>query len=382
MPPAGEVLWLTPSNYLHTQMSLNIVDLIKSQINPNTLGQLSSLLGENPEKTATATGAAAPALLAAVANLGSKPEGASQLLSTLRNVDPSIVDKFSGLLGSQGTGVAQQGTSLLSGLFGGGMVTTLAAAVSKFTGLPQGTAATLIGTLAPMVLGVLSKHTQSQGLNASSLANLLAGQKQNIASALPPGMAPLLSSVPGLQGFLGSTGETVRSAADSSRAAASDVAQATSKTVTTARSGLPGWLVPLAVVVVLALLLFQFLKPKPAAAPAETPVAAETDQTAQFTTGLNGALNNITQTLNGVHDPASANEALPKLKDASGQLDGLKSIWARLPDSAKTQIKGSVAPSLTAVQELIAKVTAIPGVGDILKPTTDGLAAKLKDLLA
>ncbi len=386
-----------PSTHL---MALNLVEMAKSQLSGNVLGQLSSLIGESPEKTTSATGATLPAILAAVTNLGSKPEGATQLLSTLRNVDPSIVDKFSSLLGSQGTNVAQQGNSLLGGLFGGSMIAGLAGVVAKFTGLRQETATTLIGTLAPMVLGVLSKHTQAQGLNVSSLAGLLAGQKKNVEAALPPGMAPLLSNVPGLQGFLGPTGDAARSAADTSRAAVSSAGQAARDTATETRSKMPGWLVPLAVLVVLALLLFQFLKPRPAppaaneaptatetpaatAAATETPAAtaAPAGATANFTGQLTGVLTGVTQTLSGVHDADSAKAAVPQIKDASSKLDSLKTVWAQLPDSAKTEVRTSVTPKITAVQDLVTKVEAMPGVGDILKPAADDLVSKLKDLL-
>ncbi len=384
-------------------MAINLVEMAKSQLGGNVLGQISSLIGENPDKTTAAAGATVPALLAAVTNLGSKPEGATQLLSTLRNVDPSMVDKFSSLLGSQGTNVAQQGNSLLGGLFGGSMISGLAGVVSKFTGLPQPAASTLIGTLAPMVLGMLSKHTQAQGLNASSLSSLLADQKKNVEAALPPGMAPLLGNVPGLQGFFGSAGQTARSAVDTSRAAVSSAGQAVQDTAQETRSKLPGWLVPLAVVVVLALLLFQFLKPRPAppaateapapaATAAETPAAtatetpaataaAPTDVTGQFTGQLTGVLTGVTQNLSGVHDAASANAAVPQLKDASSKLDALKSLWAQVPDSAKAQVRTAVTPTTTALQEVITKVEAIPGVGDILKPVADDFMSKLKDLL-
>lgn len=392
-------------------MSFNIIDAVKSQLGDAALGQLGSLIGESQDKTKAATGATVPALLASLSNLASKPEGANQLFSALGKQDPGLLGNFANLLGSQGNAVAQQGNSLLGTLLGDNQLGSLVGALAKFAGLGQGSTSSLIGTLAPLLLGVLSKHSQSQGLNASGLAGLLSGQKQNILGAMPPGLGSALGGVSGLSGFLGSARDTIGATADSARAGARDAAASAAGAAAEARSGMPRWLLPLIILAVLAFLISQFFKPKeaetpaqapvaaqtPAAAetPAQTPVAAETpaqapaapaaaaaDAAAKFSTGVADVVGNVTQTLTGVTDAASANAALPKLKDASSQLDTLKDLWSQVPDSAKPAIKTALSAAVPQLEQLVTKLAAVPGVGDIIQSPAKELVDKLKAFLA
>src|SRR6516164_1385612 len=177
--------------------------------------------------------------------------------------EPSKLEKLpnrlgSSLLGSQGNAVAQQGNSLLASLLGSGTIGSLVGALAKFTGLGQGSTSNIIGTLTPLVLGLLSKHSQTQGLNAAGLASLLAGQKQNILAAMPAGLGSVLSTVSGLSGLLGSARETISTNADTAKAGITDVARSVPQTVPADRSGFPRWVIPLVIVAILAFLAYQF----------------------------------------------------------------------------------------------------------------------------
>ena len=386
-------------------MSFNIIDAVKSQLGDAALGQLGSLIGESQDKTKTAVGATVPALLAGLSNVASKPDGANQLFSALGKQDPGLLGNFANLLGSQGNAVAQQGNSLLGTLLGDNQLGSLVGALAKFTGLGQGSTSSLIGTLAPLLLGVLNKQSQTQGLNASGLAGLLSGQKQNILGAMPAGLGSALGSVSGLSGFLGSARDTIGATAESARAGARDAAASAAGAATEARSGMPRWLLPLIVIAVLAFLISQFFKPKeaetPAQAPAETPAAAQTpvaaetpaqapaapaaaaaDAAAKFSTGVADVVGNVTQTLTGITDAASANAALPKLKDASSQLDTLKDLWGQVPDSAKPAIKTALSAAVPQLEQLVTKMAAVPGVGDIIQAPAKELLDKLKAFVA
>jgi len=386
-------------------MSFNIIDAVKSHLGDAALGQLGSLIGESQDKTKTAVGATVPALLAGLSNVASKPDGANQLFSALGKQDPGLLGNFANLLGSQGNAVAQQGNSLLGTLLGDNQLGSIVGALAKFTGLGQGSTGSLIGTLAPLLLGVLNKQSQTQGLNASGLAGLLSGQKQNILGAMPAGLGAALGSVSGLSGFLGSARDTIGATAESARAGARDAAASAAGTTAEARSGMPRWLLPLIVLAVLAFLISQFFKPKeaetPAQAPAETPAAAQTpvaaetpaqapaapaaaaaDAAAKFSTGVADVVGNVTKTLTGVTDAASANAALPKLKDASSQLDSLKDLWGQVPDSAKPAIKTALSAAVPQLEQLLTKVAAVPGVGDIIQAPAKELLDKLKAFVA
>jgi hypothetical protein len=375
-------------------MSFNIIDAVKNQLGDAAIGQLGSLIGESQDKTKTAVGATVPAMLAGLTNLASKPEGANQLFDTLSKQDPGLLGNFASLLGSQGNTVARQGNSLLTDLLGNNQLGSLVGALTKFTGLGQGSTSSLIGMLAPLALGVLSRHSQSQGLNAAGLAGLLSGQKQNILAAMPAGLGSALGGVSGLSGFLGSARDTIGATTSSARPEPS-FPRAVVREPEPARSGRPRWLLPLLALAVLAFLLSQFFRPRETETPAQAPVAAQTpaqtpaqapatpaaDVAAKFSTDVADVVSNVTQTLTGVTDAASANAALPKLKDASSQLDTLKGMWGQVPDAAKPAIKTALSAGITNAEQLVGKVTAIPGVGDIIQPPAKEILDKLKSFL-
>ena len=79
-------------------------------------------------------------------------------------------------------------------------MSALGGALSKFTGLGEGAASSLIGTLTPAVLGTLGKVQATQGLDASGLSQLLQSQKENISAALPAELGDLLGKA-GVPGF-------------------------------------------------------------------------------------------------------------------------------------------------------------------------------------
>ena len=68
----------------------------------------------------------------------------------------------------------------------------LVGAVGQFAGLGQGKSGSLLGMLAPIVMGTVAQQQSARGPDASSIANLFASQKDNIAAALPADFGRLL----------------------------------------------------------------------------------------------------------------------------------------------------------------------------------------------
>ena len=95
---------------------------------------------------------------------------------------------------------------------------------------------------------------------------------------------------------------------------------------------------------------------------------------------LTGALDGLKTTLGGITDAATAQAALPKLDEAVKSLDGIGALVSKLSPDQRTMLAGLVAAALPTLKELAAKVTALPGVGDIAKPTVDGLLSKIEAL--
>jgi hypothetical protein len=192
---------------------MNIIELVTNHLNKDVVRNIGSLIGESPDKTKTALGAAVPALLAGITQFASKPEGALALDAAVSKQDTGILGDLAGAFGSQGSSLTQQGGNLLNSLFGNNLFSSLLGCVSNFTSLGQNSARGLLGSLVPLVLGVLGKLKSNLNLDASGLASTLLGQKQNIMGAMPAGLGSALSSVSGLGSFLSSAGSAVSSAA-------------------------------------------------------------------------------------------------------------------------------------------------------------------------
>jgi hypothetical protein len=86
--------------------------------------------------------------------------------------------------------------------------------------------------------------------------------------------------------------------------------------------------------------------------------------------------------LEGITDEASAKAALPKLQDVKTQVDKVTNLVGQLSPEQRKMIVGLVGPAMAALNQLFDKVLAIPGVGEILRPTIDAVKANLSTLAA
>jgi len=177
-------------------MAQNIIGLLKDQLNDNLLTKISGLLGENKSGVAAAVGSALPSLLLGLMQKGSEPNGAASLMKVLQEGkhDGGILDNLGSVLGggSTTTDLVASGKSLFGSLFGdkaGGITDIIASA----SGISKNASSSLLGILAPIVMGFLGKTLKAQGgLNPAGLTNLLLGQKDFIKSALPSGLTQLM----------------------------------------------------------------------------------------------------------------------------------------------------------------------------------------------
>jgi hypothetical protein len=177
-------------------MAQNLIDLLERLLGSNdVLSRIGALIGLGPERTKTAIGAAVPALLAGLVGVAQKPEGRSRLAAMAQGQDASLLDNLTGALGGgREKSLIDSGKSMLSSLFGQGRLDGLTGAVGRSTGLDQRSAQSLLGALAPMVMGVLGREQRSQGLDAQGLAAMLSGQKDSIVRALPADLGSTLRS--------------------------------------------------------------------------------------------------------------------------------------------------------------------------------------------
>jgi hypothetical protein len=93
--------------------------------------------------------------------------------------------------------------------------------------------------------------------------------------------------------------------------------------------------------------------------------------------GLTDVVNGVTATLGGITDQASAKAAVTKLVAIDARLYELEPKIAQLPDDARKTLAALVTGMLPQVQSATARVEAIAGAGDVVKPALDPIVAKL-----
>lgn len=373
---------------------MNIVEIITKLLGSgDTLSKIAALLGIGEDQAGKAVGAAVPSLLAGLIGATSKPEGASQLAGLLSQQAPNALDDVGSVLTSGASAGLGDGNPL-SSLLGSAGLGQLSRVISKFTGVNEATVGKLMGMLAPMVLGVLGK--QAKGLDAGGLTSLLSGQASHISSALPSGLGNMLSSaVPSLGSVLGNAGAAASSAVQAGTAAAAGAARqaeaaaaGAARQAEAAASPLKKLLIPLILAVLAFFLVQKMCRKAPevanqataaagqAAAAAGAAVDGMADQL-KFTGDVTGLIKDATTAVGTIKDEAGATAALPKLKDISTKLAGLKPMWSKLPAPAQKAVADSLRPLIEKLREAVKPVLALPVVGASLKPVVDEVLTAL-----
>jgi Bacterial protein of unknown function (DUF937) len=287
---------------------------------------------------------------------------------------------------------------MLSGLFGGGTLDTMAQTIGKFAGIGEGTSKSMLSMLGPVVLGALGQQQRSTGLDPSGLVSLLTSQKDQIAAAMPSGLAGQLSAAGLIDGATGG----LRSGA---AAASGRVAEASERTVyqagqaasaaahSTAVSQWPYWLVAAAVLGGLAWFAFgrsgedtvaQVSPPSTTRTTTETVGLAPAELTVggmNLANQINSSVGSIRTVLPGITDAASAEAALPKLKEATAQLNEVSSRATQLSPEGKSTLVKLIVVATPTINQMCDKVLATPGAGDVAKPAIDELRGKLDALV-
>lgn len=110
---------------------------------------------------------------------------------------------------------------------------------------------------------------------------------------------------------------------------------------------------------------------------AEQSMAALTVDGVNLGEEIGTTVSDATSALEGITDKASAEAALPSLQGVESKLDELSSKVEQLPQQAKEALASLLDDSLPELKELASKVEGIEGVGEVVKPTLDGIMAKL-----
>jgi len=399
-------------------MSFNIVDLVKDQVGGQIMGQIGGLLGDQSDKAEAGLGSAIPALLNGLTQRAAVPGGADSLFGAVNDSDDGLLDNLGSLLGDSAGSKSMMdgGTSMLSGLLGNSGLGGLSGIISAVSGLSKGNTGSLLGLLAPVVMGVLKRKVLGGGMNAGGLLDMLKGQNDNITAAMPAGLSDqlnsssFLSSITDVAGgglnqvtdaagaavgkasdMAGSAADTLGNAADSVTDAAGNVASAAGDTARDAASGGSSMMKKLIPIIGLALLGFLGLKffggsaedaatsAGDAAKDATAAVAGAADVDG-LSSDLTGMFDTAKTSLEGITDEASATAALPALEEMKSKVDGLGGLIDKVPEAARGPLSGIISTGIGTLTPIIEKLRALPGVGGVIDPIITPIMETLQGL--
>jgi hypothetical protein len=275
-------------------MAINLVSLVSQFLTPQLVGSLARALGINEAVAQKLVAAAVPAILASLGTAAAAPGGAQKVSDAVSMSDPDILTKLSGAISGGNTRFLNEGGTLLSGLLGGGALSSLTGALSQFSGAPQPAAQALLGTVTHATVGTIGQQDPSNWSDPSAILSMLNSQKSAISAALPPelskmlGASGLLAGLGGLGAAAAGATQTAASTVSSAATAASSTASSAARTAESAArsaqatapkvtvpvaptsSGFPMWAIILIVIVVLLAIWWFMTQHEKPAEPAKT----------------------------------------------------------------------------------------------------------------
>ncbi|MGB7974106.1 MAG: DUF937 domain-containing protein [Roseiarcus sp.] len=213
-------------------MAINLVSLVSQFLTPQLVGGLARALGINEAVAQKLVAAAVPAIVASLGTAAAAPGGAQKVSDAVSNSDPDILSKLSGAISGGNTRFMNEGGTLLSGLLGGGGLSSLTGALSQFSGAPQPATQALLGTVTHATVGTIGQQDPSNWSDPSAILSMLNSQKSAISAALPPELSRAL----GASGLLAGLGGMATAAAQGATSTVSSAASAASSTASSAAS--------------------------------------------------------------------------------------------------------------------------------------------------
>src|SRR5262245_61140234 len=177
-------------------MANTLIDSLTSLITPNIISKAASQFGESEAAMARAVPAGIPTVLAGLLGKANHSSAMGSIFDLIKDPanDGTALSNLSGLLtGGGGSALVGLAGRFLNLLFGD-RLGAITGALGQSTGVRGGSASSILGFIAPVVMGFLGNRARTEGLNASGLSNLLVSQKDSILSALPPGVPSLLGA--------------------------------------------------------------------------------------------------------------------------------------------------------------------------------------------
>ncbi len=345
--------------------------MIAGAATPAMASRVAGALGLPEAAVRKAMTAGIPVILATLLKRGSSSGGMDAIGAALGGMGKNPLDGLASALGggaSEVSAAAKGGSDMLSSLLGVGAAGGLAKSLASYAGLDEKAAGPLMGILGTTALGGLKSAADKEGLDAAGVMRLLGSQKGQIEKAIPSDLGRMLSTA----GILPQAAEV----AGAARSATPPAPPAQS-------GGWMKWAIGALALAALAWLGSQFLGRAPEPAVTEAPAAAPAAADALVVDGVNigetiqGVFGNLTTTLAGVTDTASATAAVQALTEADTTLGGLESAVSSLSGEGRTALQALIAGALPALKSTIDGLLGDSAISGILKPTLDSILARL-----
>ena len=253
-------------------MAIDLVGLVSHFFTPQLVGGLARASGINEAAAQKLVSAVIPVVLGALATTVAAPGGARKLVDIVSNSDPDLSTKLSSAICGGNLGALNQGANLFGGLLGGSALSSIAGALSQYSGAPLVAAESAIGAAAQAAIAAIGQQDPSDWSDPSSIAAMFAAQKGAIAEALPVEISRALAPtglLAGLGALRAPAARPVSSA--TSRAASPSANPISGRRPARARSssGFPIWAIILLIVIVLAA-IWWYWRAHRSAEPAKT----------------------------------------------------------------------------------------------------------------
>jgi hypothetical protein len=388
---------------------MSILSSIGSMVTPLVIDRVASAIGINSTLARTAINLALPAVLNAFASKAASPAGATALHNAVAGANPNLFGSLDSLLsGGNKDAFVKSGTATLNNLLGSNAVSQIAGTIGTHSGISSGVSSMLLPMVGQMALSGIA--TQSKGMNAHDLSQLLAGDH---SAGIAAGTRRTVEDHVTRAAVAGTTTtrempkevvrEVPKAAVEMPKVAevkkpveAPMHKPAVHHTPAPVQSGGSGWLRwALPLLAALAALWYLVGGRGGEEKMAEKAVTTTTEQTAPAATAaatnvvidgvdvnksLTDVFGGLTTTLGGITDATTATAALPKLTEYGLSIDKVAGVATKFSPEQKTMVGGLISTALPALKAAADKALAGTGVGAILKPVTDGLFAKIEGL--
>lgn len=370
----------------------NIVELITEQFADRLSATAGEATGLDAAQTGKTVRAAIPAMLAGILGAASSQSGKDALAAELAAHDDVPFNSPSGLTtANDRESLIATGMRSLKSLFGENRLGKLTSAIDSYAGIGSGNARSILGLVAPTVLGFLGRQQRAGNMDVGGMVDMLRRQWPAISGAIPKGLEePLRSS--GLLDAAGMGKETPRVQPRAEASAAR--AETTRSRVpppparkTGTRSAVP-WMLAIAAVAIAAGWLLTRDRDPVVPQTDRTETVGTVDTAPGFRIGdvdvgaeVRAVTDGAARTLRDVTDATTAQNAVPQMEQLAAQFDRVTALANQLPAQTKPALAAAIREPVASIRSELERVGGLGGVSGDAQTAVQELDEKVDTLV-